>query len=237
METLKKFIGTKEVMAAPMDEATAVDKGFARKNEDNHEWRQGFHVQYKNPDGSTYDSWSPIDVFASSYHLADNFKDRMNIEYHDLSDRLGKLRNLLGVGYKTLAEKVGTAQASLLVAQFRGMELYHDALQARLINLDVNDKLDENCKMIDGAKERYFYAVASFMRKDKENIRSLIDLTVKNDKGSNLFPLMKATEFVQENYSDVAAPMTIQFETYFEISKEDYEAYNKFKGLTKTRSL
>lgn len=33
METtkLKKYIGTKEVMAAPMDEATAVAKGFARK--------------------------------------------------------------------------------------------------------------------------------------------------------------------------------------------------------------
>lgn len=135
---LKKYIGTKEVMAAPMDEATAVTKGFARKNEDNHEWRQGFHVQYKNPDGSTYDSWSPVDVFATSYHLADDFKDRLLIEHRELSDRLGKLRNLLNIGYKNLAEKIGTVQASLLVVQYRGMELYHDALQARIDNLEVD---------------------------------------------------------------------------------------------------
>ena len=74
---LKKYIGTKEVMAAPMDEATAVTKGFARKNEDNHEWRPGYHVQYTNPDGSTYDSWSPKDVFEQSYQIVENFKDRL----------------------------------------------------------------------------------------------------------------------------------------------------------------
>lgn len=53
---MKSYIGTKQVMAEPMDELAAVEKGFARKNEDNHEWRQGYHVQYTNPDGSTYDS-------------------------------------------------------------------------------------------------------------------------------------------------------------------------------------
>ena len=56
---MKTYIGTKQVRAEPMDELAAVEKGYARKNEDNHEWRQGYHVQYANPDGSTYDSWSP----------------------------------------------------------------------------------------------------------------------------------------------------------------------------------
>ena len=138
METLKKYIGTKEVMAAPMDEATAIKLGYARKNEDNHVSRNGFHVQYKNPDGSTYDSWSPLDVFCQSYHPADDFKDRLAIENHDLSERLGKLRDFLGTGYRSVANKVGDKQASLLIAQYRGMELYHDALVARLDDLNGN---------------------------------------------------------------------------------------------------
>ncbi len=68
---MKTYIGTKQVKAEPMDELAAVEKGYARKNEDNHEWRQGYHVQYTNPDGTTYDSWSPKQVFESSYNLCD----------------------------------------------------------------------------------------------------------------------------------------------------------------------
>ncbi len=68
---MKTYIGTKQVKAEPMDELAAVEKGFARKNEDNHEWRQGYHVQYTNPDGSVYDSWSPKDVFERSYNVCD----------------------------------------------------------------------------------------------------------------------------------------------------------------------
>lgn len=52
---MKTYIGTKQVKAEPMNELAAVEKGYARKNEDNHEWREGYHVQYTNPDGSTYD--------------------------------------------------------------------------------------------------------------------------------------------------------------------------------------
>lgn len=49
-------------------------------------------------------------------------------------------------------------------------------------------------------KKRYFYVVASFMRKD---------------------------------IAKIADPATIQFDNYFEISKEDYEAFNKAKNLVK----
>lgn len=38
---MKKYIGTKEIMAEPMNECIAVEKGFARPNTDNHEWRSG----------------------------------------------------------------------------------------------------------------------------------------------------------------------------------------------------
>ena len=64
---LKKYIGTKVVEARPMNEIYAESVGYARKNIDNHEWREGYHVRYTNPDGSTYDSWSPKSVFEEAY--------------------------------------------------------------------------------------------------------------------------------------------------------------------------
>lgn len=130
-ETLKTYIGTKEVKAAPMDEATAVDKGFARKNVDNHEWRLGYNVQYTNPDGSTYDSWSPASVFNKSYRIADTFENRLYIEVDDLNDKLVKLRNAL---YCTddFSRKVGIQQYSLMVAQEKAMESLINILNMRI---------------------------------------------------------------------------------------------------------
>lgn len=64
---LKKYIGTKVVKARPMNEIDAESIGYARKNSDHHEYREGYHVQYTNPDGSTYDSWSPKDMFENAY--------------------------------------------------------------------------------------------------------------------------------------------------------------------------
>lgn len=65
---LKKYIGTKVVEARPMNEIYAESIGYTRKNSDNHEWRNGYHVRYTNPDGSFYDSWSPKSVFEKAYH-------------------------------------------------------------------------------------------------------------------------------------------------------------------------
>lgn len=84
---MKKYIGTKEVQAEPMNELTAVELGYARANEDNHEWRNGYHVLY--PDN--YNSWSPADVFNSAYKCADSFIDRMRIELEELQKRIEKI--------------------------------------------------------------------------------------------------------------------------------------------------
>ena len=138
-QTLKTYIGTKEVKAAPMDEATAVAKGFARKNEDNHEWRPGYHIQYTNTDGSTYDSWSPKDVFEAAYKDASDFKARLKLEHTFVYNRFVKLRKLLSTGYDSVVSKVGERQAALLLAQFHGMKLYLEALSMRIE--DLEDKL------------------------------------------------------------------------------------------------
>lgn len=53
---LKKYLGTKIVEARPMNESYAESVGYVCKNIDNHEWREGYHIRYTNPDGSICDS-------------------------------------------------------------------------------------------------------------------------------------------------------------------------------------
>lgn len=79
-------------------------------------------------------------------------------------------------------------------------------------------------------KKRYFYAVASFMRKDVANTWLKVDFTIMRDDGSALFPLMEAIKVINEGYSKIVEPATIQFDSYIEISKEDYEAFNKLNN-------
>lgn len=74
--TLKLYIGTKMVKAEPMVKSAAVAKGWARPSEGNQD-APGYHVQYTNPDGSIYDSWSPKEVFEQSYQIIENSKDRL----------------------------------------------------------------------------------------------------------------------------------------------------------------
>lgn len=126
---MKKYIGTKEIMAEPMNECVAVEKGFARPNTDNHEWRLGYHVQYTNPDGSTYDSWSPKEVFEQSYQVADTYLDRMHTELKELTDKLDKLFKFFPTDtYNSLPE----LEKQLLQAQYGAMLSYDNILAARI---------------------------------------------------------------------------------------------------------
>lgn len=132
--TLKQYKGTKTVKAEPMNESVAVEKGFARANKDGHEWREGYHVQYINPDGSTYDSWSPKDVFEKSYKIAEDFKE--------LEDRFNKLEAFLDENdFDKVVEKCGTGQTALMLSQYHAMRHYYDILRT-LIELleDFPDK-------------------------------------------------------------------------------------------------
>lgn len=140
--TLKQYIGTKTVKAEPMVKSAAVAKGWARASEGNPN-TPGYHVQYTNPDGSTYDSWSPKDVFEKSYQIAEDFKDRLEIEFKELRIRLLKLHKFIqDNGFANIAKKIGPEQGALLLSQYHGMNLYFDALKARLeiLNSESEDK-------------------------------------------------------------------------------------------------
>lgn len=141
--TLKQYKGTKTVKAEPMNEFDAIEKGFARANNVGDTWREGYHVQYTNPDGSTYDSWSPKDVFEKSYQIAEDFKDRLEIEFKELSERFNKLNQYICKNvFAKIAEQIGPEQGALLLSQYHGMSLYFDALKARIeiLNSESEDK-------------------------------------------------------------------------------------------------
>lgn len=130
---MKTYIGTKQVKAEPMLEEEAVKRGYARQPKDyNHKYSAGYHVQYTNPDGSTYDSWSPCDVFIDSYRIAETPLDRMRIERRQLNERIDRLRKFVESDkYKDITE----LQRYLLAGQLEHMEQYSDILNLRIDDL------------------------------------------------------------------------------------------------------
>lgn len=63
---MQAYIGTKIILAEPMDECAFINE-FKHQGTGDQVTRAGYHVQYSNPDGSTYDSWSPDSVFERAY--------------------------------------------------------------------------------------------------------------------------------------------------------------------------
>ena len=130
---MKKFIGTKEVLAEPMMEGIAYANGWVRKVafvDDNHNGREGYRVQYVNPDGSMYDSWSPKDVFEKSYKPSETFQERVQIERDELAVKVEKLRTFLDKN--NVETEIGINQYRLLIKQLTYMENYLAILDIRL---------------------------------------------------------------------------------------------------------
>ena len=122
---MKKYISIKHVQAEPMDELQAVGLGYARPNEDNHEWREGYHVLY--PDG--YHSWCPKQQFEQSNQIAETPLDRMKIELKEAVSRKEKLDEFI------LSENfgfLGEAQQALMLSQLDVMFAYINILNRRL---------------------------------------------------------------------------------------------------------
>lgn len=125
---MAKFIGKKTVQAERMNECKAVELGYARPNEDNHELREGYHVVY--PDG--YHSWSPKNVFESSYKCSETFLDRLQIELDELKERYTKLCQYLD---SPSFDELGYRGKKLLIRQSIIMDLYIETLEARISDI------------------------------------------------------------------------------------------------------
>lgn len=84
---MKKYIGTKTIMAEPMAKSEA-EKVLYRSFRDA-KGEDGYLVEY--PDG--YKSWSPKETFEQAYKIADTHLDRMRIEYDQLKQRYLRLKD------------------------------------------------------------------------------------------------------------------------------------------------
>ena len=83
---MKKYIGTKTVLAMPMAKSEA-EKVLNRSLADATGGEDGYLVEYE--DG--YKSWSPKETFEKAYNLAETSFDLMLIEAQELAKRTNKL--------------------------------------------------------------------------------------------------------------------------------------------------
>lgn len=76
--------------------------------------------------------------------------------------------------------------------------------------------------------ERYYYAVASFMRKDdKISVRSVTCSVKGEEKDIKFYPLMNILTDVEEKFKDDMVSGTVVIQSVIEISKQDYDVYNE----------
>ena len=72
--------------------------------------------------------------------------------------------------------------------------------------------------------ERYYYAVASFMCKNGSIRVNSVTCSVRGEK---FYPLMNIITDVEEKFKDDMVSGTVIVQSVIEISKQDYDAYNK----------
>lgn len=76
--------------------------------------------------------------------------------------------------------------------------------------------------------ERYYYAVASFMRKDDKIGVTSVTCSVKGEeKDIKFYPLMNIITSTEEKFKDDMVSGTVIFQSVIEISKQDYDAYKE----------
>lgn len=76
--------------------------------------------------------------------------------------------------------------------------------------------------------ERYYYAVASFMRKDDKISVSSVTCSVRGEKeNTKFYPLMNIITSTEEKFKDDMVSGTVIVQSVIEISKQDYDAFNE----------
>lgn len=76
--------------------------------------------------------------------------------------------------------------------------------------------------------ERYYYAVASFMRKDDKISVTSVTCSVKGEeKDIKFYPLMNIITDVEEKFKNDMVSGTVIVQSVIEISKQDYDAFKE----------
>lgn len=140
---MKKYKGIKEVNAKPMTRLQYNElRGWTLlENENGND--KGFLVEdlsYKpNFEGyKGYIQWLPKDNFESYYDLADTFKDRLTLEFNELSKNYIRLCDFLDSdNFNDIVKS--TEVAALLVEQKEVMKKYLDILDKRRDLANTND--------------------------------------------------------------------------------------------------
>ena len=152
---MKKYIGTKTIMAMPMAKSEA-EKVLNRSLADAKGGEDGYLVEY--PDG--YKSWSPKETFEEAYKIADTYLDRMRIEYADVKERVLKLHTfMMSEEFRNMPKE----KQAMLKEQYSAMSAYAEILGQRI---DV-DKMEQK------RKEEEQAAIA-----EKKRLESLVGLTI-----------------------------------------------------------
>ena len=77
-------------------------------------------------------------------------------------------------------------------------------------------------------KERYYYAVATFQRKNGTISVNSVTSSVRGDEEDiKLYPLMGIINKVEERFGDEVVSGTVVVQSVIEISKQDYDAFNE----------
>ena len=76
--------------------------------------------------------------------------------------------------------------------------------------------------------ERYYYAVASFMRKDDKISVNSVTCSVRGEReNTKFYPLMNIITSTEEKFKDDMVSGTVVVQSVIEISKQDYDAFNE----------
>lgn len=130
---MKKYIGTKVIMAEPMTMVEA-QKLLGRKIKPATVEEDGYLVEYK--DG--YKSWSPKSVFDEAYKLAETFLDRMKLEFESEVDKFNKGDTFIR---SEKFNELPLAARVLLYAQNKTQKMYCALLENRIDTAENNNPL------------------------------------------------------------------------------------------------
>ncbi len=138
---MKKYIGTKTIMATPMAKSEA-EKVLGRSLADAKGGEDGYLVEY--PDG--YKSWSPKETFEETYKVADTYLDRMRIEYAEVKERVLKLHTfLMSEEFRALPKE----KKNKLQAQCGAMSAYVEILGRRIDEAKTEQKQQEAAQAVE----------------------------------------------------------------------------------------